>query len=78
MRGYRVRAVVRREEQKTQIADTASVRPFLKNLIFVVIEDLTKDRAFDGILEGVEAIIHVASPVPFEVSGSRLMNTFCH
>ncbi|PQE17532.1 hypothetical protein CJF30_00009508 [Rutstroemia sp. NJR-2017a BBW] len=66
MRGYRVRAVVRREEQMTQIINTASVQPFEKNLTFVVIEELSKNGAFDGTLEGVEGIVHVASPLPFE------------
>ncbi|KAM3065060.1 hypothetical protein ACMFMF_011372 [Clarireedia jacksonii] len=68
VRGYRVRAVVRREDQKNQIINAPSVQPLSNKLEFVVIEDLSKNRAFDGTLEGVEAIIHVASPLPFETT----------
>lgn len=71
-REYHVRGVVRRTEQQKQIRNTASVKPFEANLEIVVVEDLLKDGAFDSVLDGVHAVIHVASPLAITVSWTSL------
>lgn len=68
LQGYHVREVVRKAEQENQIRNTESVKPFTKNLEFVVVDDLLKDAAFDGVLDGIDAVAHVASPLPLTVS----------
>ncbi|OAL45527.1 NAD(P)-binding protein [Pyrenochaeta sp. DS3sAY3a] len=62
-REYNVRGVVRRTEQEKQIRNTESIKPFEANLEIVVVEDLLKDGAFDSFLDGIHAVIHVASPL---------------
>ncbi|XXH01898.1 hypothetical protein Hte_008260 [Hypoxylon texense] len=59
--GYRVRGVVRKE---LQVDDIKRILPgrFLDKIGFVVIPDLRVDGVFDEPLEGVDHIIHVASP----------------
>ncbi|KAI9776644.1 MAG: hypothetical protein M1839_009450 [Geoglossum umbratile] len=64
--GYRVRGAVRREGQIDVIKKTASVQPYLDNLEFIVVSDITKEGAFDNSLDGVDYILHIASPLPVE------------
>lgn len=68
--GYYVRAVVRRQAAADQIKKTQSTQPYLKNLEIVLVEDLLKEGAFDDVVKGVDAVIHVASPLTKAVSGS--------
>lgn len=70
-RGYRVRAIVRRPEQGEQIKATRSVQPRLDNLEIVIVKDLLVPGAFDTVLNGVNGVIHVASPLAIEVSLSE-------
>lgn len=63
-----MRAVVRKAKQEKQIRNTKYVKPFEKNLEFAVVDDLLKDGAFDGVLDGIDAVVHVASPLPLTVS----------
>jgi hypothetical protein len=35
----------------------------------VIVEDLKEDGAFDGVLEGVQYVAHVASPMPTSAVG---------
>jgi nucleoside-diphosphate-sugar epimerase len=51
--GYNVKLSVRREAQIDSLRRA-----------FVVIPDYTKTEAFDTALEGVDHVIHVASPLP--------------
>ncbi|KZO93873.1 NAD(P)-binding protein [Calocera viscosa TUFC12733] len=63
--GYAVRGTVR----------SASKGAYLKKLFekegekfeYVVVEDITKDGAFDEAVKGVQAVLHTASPVVFDV-----------
>ncbi|CAN9439525.1 unnamed protein product [Alternaria alternata] len=70
-REYRVRAVVRKKEQQERIRNTGSVKPFADNLQFVVVEDLLKDGAFDSVLDGIHAVVHVASPLALTTDDYR-------
>ena len=62
--GYRVRGVVRRFEQIDLVKNAPSVQTYLKRLEFVVVQDLSKEGAYDEALKGVTHIIHVAAPIP--------------
>ncbi|KAF2847930.1 NAD(P)-binding protein [Plenodomus tracheiphilus IPT5] len=62
--GYRARAVVRKSEQVDQIKNAASIKSLSGNLEFVVVKDLLQDGAFDNVLDQVNAVVHVASPLP--------------
>ena len=61
--GYRVRAAVRRESAKAELEATKSLKPYLSSLSFIVVEDITKDGAFDKAVEGVDYVLHLASPL---------------
>jgi uncharacterized protein YbjT (DUF2867 family) len=67
-RGYKVRAVIRNAAQAEQIKATKSVGSHLGQLDFVVVPDLGRSGAFDGVLDNAVAVIHVASPLPSHVS----------
>jgi len=61
--GYQVRAAVRRESSITEIKATKSIQPYLSNLSFIIVEDITKDGAFDDAVKDAKYIIHIASPL---------------
>jgi nucleoside-diphosphate-sugar epimerase len=60
--GYKVKLSVRREAQidtlRRGLGDVSG------DLDFVVITDYTKENAFDTALQGVDHVIHLASPLP--------------
>ncbi|KAF6748857.1 D-lactaldehyde dehydrogenase [Ephemerocybe angulata] len=62
-RGHTVKAVVRSAEKGASLK-----RDLLKHINeeveFIVIADIIKDGAFDEVILGVDAVVHVASPVP--------------
>ncbi|MCJ1225567.1 hypothetical protein MMC12_002216 [Toensbergia leucococca] len=61
--GYHVRASIRRPESVKEMKAAPSIQPFLQNLSFVTVEDITKDGAFDEALKDVVYVIHLASPL---------------
>ncbi|KAK9260647.1 hypothetical protein V1519DRAFT_492466 [Lipomyces tetrasporus] len=60
--GYRVRASVRRQIE--DIRSHRSIKPFVENLDFVIVPDITALGAFDGALHDATYIEHIASPLP--------------
>jgi nucleoside-diphosphate-sugar epimerase len=60
--GYRVRLSVRRDTQITLLKELFP--NFLDHMEFVVVPDITKPGAFKGLLNGVDYIFHLASPMP--------------
>jgi nucleoside-diphosphate-sugar epimerase len=64
--GYRVRGVVRKEEQISKIKSHSVMNGLTSGVEFVVIPDLGQAGAFDSVLDGVSAIIHLASPLAKE------------
>ncbi|KAI9843491.1 MAG: hypothetical protein M1838_002609 [Thelocarpon superellum] len=67
--GYRVRGVIRRAEQAESLKATASVKPYVKQLEFVVVPDILKDGAFDEAVQDVVYIEHLASPLASKAAG---------
>ena len=60
--GIRVRLSVRKEEQIETLKQLFSAEP--NQLEFVVIPDISNPEAFKGKLDGVEHVLHLASPMP--------------
>ncbi|KAI0674147.1 NAD-P-binding protein [Trametes maxima] len=60
-RSFSVRGTVRSESKATYLRDY--FKAYKNTLELVVIADITKPAAFDAATEGVDAILHVASPV---------------
>jgi nucleoside-diphosphate-sugar epimerase len=60
--GHRVRLSVRKEEQIRNLKKIFSSDS--SQLDFAVIPDISKAEAFEGKLDGVEHVIHLASPMP--------------
>jgi nucleoside-diphosphate-sugar epimerase len=70
--GYTVRAVVRSTEKGESIRNNHAldhIENVDSKLSFVVIPDLLAPDAFDGALDGIKYIIHIASPLIGTVSG---------
>lgn len=65
--GYRVRGVVRKEEQISKIKSHPLLDGLTSGVEFVVIPDLGEAGAFDAVLDGISVIIHLASPLAIEV-----------
>ncbi|KAJ9664726.1 hypothetical protein H2198_000072 [Neophaeococcomyces mojaviensis] len=63
-KGYHVRAAVRRESAIEDIKRTKSVQPYLSQLSFVLVSDITAEGAFDEHVKGVDYVVHIASPLP--------------
>ena len=60
--GYNVRGAVRSQSKGTSLLDTFKEYPS-DRLQFVVVEDMTKEGAFDEAVKSMDAVIHTASPV---------------
>ncbi|KAG9855005.1 NAD(P)-binding protein, partial [Aureobasidium melanogenum] len=60
--GYRVRLSIRRPEQATTLKDRYS--QYASDVETVVIPDITQREPFETALADVDAIIHIASPLP--------------
>jgi nucleoside-diphosphate-sugar epimerase len=61
--GYHVRGVIRRPEQANTIKAAASVKAHLDRLEFVIVPDLLVEHAYDEALNGVDYVLHIASPL---------------
>lgn len=61
--GYDVRAAIRRESSIAELKSTKSIQPYLSNLSFVTVPDITVRGAFDSAVQGVDYVIHLASPL---------------
>ncbi|KAE9970871.1 hypothetical protein EG328_006002 [Venturia inaequalis] len=64
--GYKVRAVIRKQGQADKLKTHPKIAPYAANLEFAVISDLTQDGAFDEALLGIDAVLHLASPLANE------------
>ncbi|KAF2421475.1 NAD(P)-binding protein [Tothia fuscella] len=65
--GFKVRAVVRNDEQTKKLESHSRVAPHVNNLQWVIIPDLLETNSYNPHLEGgVTGIIHVASPLAIE------------
>ena len=61
--GYEVRAAIRRESSITEIIAAKSIQPYLSSLSFVIVENITKDGAFNEAIKDVSCVVHIASPL---------------
>ncbi|KEF60007.1 uncharacterized protein A1O9_04856 [Exophiala aquamarina CBS 119918] len=62
-KGYKVRAAVRSDAKIAQIKAAKSTQPYLGQLSFTIVPDITKDGVFDEAVQGVDYIVHLASPL---------------
>jgi nucleoside-diphosphate-sugar epimerase len=62
--GYRVRVSVRKSEQQTVVKERYP--RYSSDIETVIIPDITKRKPFDTALDGVDYVIHLASPKPGE------------
>ena len=63
--GYQVRAAVRSQAKAETIITAPSIKAFApgSKLEFVIVPDILADNAYDDAVKGVEAILHIASPL---------------
>ncbi|KAF8880894.1 hypothetical protein CPB84DRAFT_1851708 [Gymnopilus junonius] len=62
VRGYTVRGTVRSESKGKYAKNYFDARGYNDKLELVIVEDITKEGAFDEAVKGVDGIIHSASP----------------
>lgn len=72
--GYRARIALRRLEQAEKIKNTKSMQPYLDDIEFVVVSDITALSAYEAATTGVDGVIHCASPI---TSSAGVRCTFC-
>ncbi|KAE8381147.1 hypothetical protein BDV26DRAFT_301952 [Aspergillus bertholletiae] len=60
--GYRVRLTIRRKEQADKLRRIFA--DYEKHLEFAIVPDITVSGCFDEALQGVEYVLHLASPLP--------------
>jgi nucleoside-diphosphate-sugar epimerase len=60
--GFHVRLSVRKESQTSNLKNLFGKHA--ANVEFVIVPELEKPGAFDQVLEGVQYVFHVASPMP--------------
>lgn len=58
-----MRAVVRSETQVPKIKKAVAKLIHEPKVEYVIVNDLTNSDAFDGLLQGVDFIFHIASPM---------------
>jgi nucleoside-diphosphate-sugar epimerase len=58
--GYRLRVCLRRPSEQLQTL----LSEYSDQVEFVIVPDLTDEAAFDGKLNGVDYVLHLASPLP--------------
>jgi NAD dependent epimerase/dehydratase family len=61
--GYRVRGVVRKQDQISDIKNALPNQELSEFAEFAVLTDLTAPQSFDSVIDGVSYVIHVASPM---------------
>lgn len=61
--GFKARVALRRLEQAEKLKATKSLKPFLNDVAFVQVPDITAAGAYDEAIKGVDYVIHVASPI---------------
>ncbi|KAF7188084.1 Ketoreductase CTB6 [Pseudocercospora fuligena] len=62
--GYQARVAIRKLEQADWMLETTSIKPFVNDVSFVRVADITASSAYDEAIKGVKYAIHVASPIP--------------
>ncbi|KAK3677301.1 hypothetical protein LTR78_002839 [Recurvomyces mirabilis] len=61
--GYRARVVYRSESSLAKVKGAASIKPFIDDLEYAHVPDMTVDGAFDKAVKGVDFFLHIASPI---------------
>jgi saccharopine dehydrogenase-like NADP-dependent oxidoreductase len=57
-------------EQQQKLTAAKSVQPFLDDIEFVNVPDITKDDAFTEAIKDVNLVLHIASPIFDSTSAS--------
>ena len=61
--GFKARVTLRKLEQAEKLKATASLKPYLDDVEFVHVPDITAQGAYDESIKDVDYVIHVASPI---------------
>lgn len=65
-KGYHVRGTIRSADKGVHLKEMFTKAGYGDNFETVVVEDITKEGAFDEAVKGVDAIEHTASPFHFK------------
>ncbi len=62
--GYRARVSSRKLAQAESLKRAESIKPYLDNIESIEVPDILASGAFDKAVEGVDYVLHLASPIP--------------
>ena len=69
--GYKARVALRKLAQADKIKSAKSIQPYVDSVEFVEVPIITADNAYDEAVNGVDFVIHCASPVFPDAAGVR-------
>jgi nucleoside-diphosphate-sugar epimerase len=64
--GFTVKAVIRKQEQAKKLKAHRKIISYAEKLEFAVVPEMSQGGAFDVALEGVDAALHLASPLAID------------
>ncbi|KAK4938058.1 hypothetical protein LTR66_015133, partial [Elasticomyces elasticus] len=67
--GYKVRGTVRSESTAEKVRKSHA--KYVDNLSFAIVRDITASGAFDEAVDGVDGVIHTASPFVVQVQDNE-------
>jgi nucleoside-diphosphate-sugar epimerase len=69
---YAVRIAIRKAEQEDKIRNAKSIQPYSRDIEFILVPDMTAPNAYKTAIEGMQYVIHVASPIPLQPNNQAL------
>lgn len=76
--GYQVRVASRRQTAVEKLLQLPSIKPYASSVSFIEVSDFLAEHAFDEAVNGVDYIIHVASPIPDPAHGEKDFSVRTH
>lgn len=74
--GYSVRAAIRDQTGFDRVSSLPAVSRYRSQLTSIIVPDITAPGAYDDAVQGVEYVIHVASPLAGNTQGDDLDASF--
>lgn len=68
--GYRLRVSVRKDSQISKLKGIFS--EYTNKIEFVIVPDITASNAFSNVLDGVDHILHLASPIASSIKKEEM------
>lgn len=70
--GYATRVAIRKVEQEDRIRSASSIQRYSTDVTFITVPDMTAPDAYKTAIQGVQFVVHVASPIPLSPENKAL------